>query len=393
MICFDYFGYNKKAERVLDFGKNGTMITFKENSYSKLFSLKCDIEQQLCNSIKVETGGEYTLTVRGGKYKSKGRQTDLFNQKRLSGYISAQYNINDKWALSSQLGIEYTNFKYFINSVKSKEQSKRSIELLPKIALSYENRNILFSLSYNRNVDRPTYNQLSSNHFMSNKYLRWDGNPNISTSYISSLSMDIGYSWANISLSWANIKDGFFEVNSLDNTSHKVVKTTPENLPNYNQLYTGISLNPHIGKLEIIGDIGIQLQDLKYNNTHYNSPLVAYSLRLGYMFPHNMSVRCGAVGHIKDGNYSTGKTKGYINIDFRVSKSWHNGNYNIQLYMSDICNTAYERVLLNTNGILRKDYSHGGTRGILLMFQYKWGKMDRKKSRDSYQDEISRLLK
>lgn len=36
-------------------------------------------------------------------------------------------------------------------------------------------------------------------------------------------------------------------------------------------------------------------------------------------------------------------------------------------------NNAYERILLNKNNILRQDYSHGGTRGIFLTVQYKWG--------------------
>ena len=44
-----------------------------------------------------------------------------------------------------------------------------------------------------------------------------------------------------------------------------VIKTSPENLPDYNQFYVGLSVNPQIKKLGILADIGMQLQDLKYN--------------------------------------------------------------------------------------------------------------------------------
>ena len=289
------------------------------------------------------------------------------------------------------MGMEFIDFKYFKNGIIVNEQSKRSLKYLPTISVSYENEDFSWELSYNKTIDKPSYNQLSSNSFMSNKYLRWDGNPTLRNSYVHSLTTDLTYDWASLSLSYSRVKDGFFEVCTLLDPQSMIVKISPENLPDYNQFYAGLSMNPQIRNLGILADVGLQLQDLKYGGVSYNKPLIAYSFRLNYTFPKGVSLRCGISGHLKNGSYATGETKGYSNFDIRLSKSWMSGKLITQIYATDIFNKAYERILLNTNNILRQDYSHGGTRGIFLIVQYKFGK-SKKSSAQTLSKEMMRLM-
>lgn len=187
--------------------------------------------------------------------------------------------------------MEFVDFKYFKNGAIVNGQSKRSLKYLPTISVSYENEDFSLELSYNKTIDKPSYNQLSANYFMSNKYLRWDGNPTLRNSYVHSLTTDLTYDWASLSLSYSRVKDGFFEVCTLLDPKSMIIKISPENLPNYNQFYAGLSMNPQIKRLAILADIGLQLQDLKYGGVSYNKPLIAYSFRLNYTFPKGVFIK------------------------------------------------------------------------------------------------------
>lgn len=384
-----YFYMNQNANRHLSIEEETS--NFAQKSIAHSLTLKGDFEQNLSKVFSLFSGIEYVSTQRDGRYKTTNSNTDFFNQKQLTGYVALQANVNKNWNIQAQMGVEFLDFKYFKDDMIINEQSKRSLKFLPAISISYENEDFSLELSYNKTIDKPSYNQLSSNYFMSNKYLRWDGNPTLRNSYVHSLATDLTYDWVNLSLSYSRVKDGFFEVCTLLDPKSMIVKISPENLPDYNQFYTGLSMNPQIKKLGILADIGLQLQDLKYGGVSYNKPLIVYSFRLNYTFPKSISLRCGISGHLKNGSYATGETKGYSNFDIRLSKSWMSGKLITQIYATDIFNKAYERILLNTNNILRQDYSHGGTRGIFLTVQYRWGKNNKSRGQ-TLSKEMVRLM-
>lgn len=384
-----YFFLNQKALRNLSLDQE--LQNFNQKSIANNLALKGDLTQILSKVLHLFTGLEYVSTQRDGKYVAKSHYTDFFSQKQVVGYVGLQANINDRWNIQTQIGAEYIDFKYLKDGVTAKEQSKNSLNYLPKISIGYDDEDLSLEVSYDKHISKPSYNQLSSNYFMSNNYLRWDGNPSLKNSYSHIFATDITYNWANLSLSYSRVKDRFFEVCTLLEENSLIVKVSPENLPDYNEYYIGLSLNPRIKKLGVYGYMGFQMQDLKYNGIFYNKPLIAYSLRLNYTFPKDIMLRCGVVGTFKNGNYATGKTKGYSNFDIRLSKKWMKGKLITQLYATDIFNTAYENISLNTNNILRQDYSHGGTRGIFLTVQYKWGKRNKGKSQ-SFSKEMERLM-
>lgn len=384
-----YFYMNQNANRYLSTEQEAG--NFDQKSIAHNLTLKGDWEQNLSKVFSLFSGVEYVSTQRDGRYKTTNSNTDLFNQKQFTGYIALQANINKRWSVQAQMGMEFLDFKYFKDDIIISEQSKRSLKYLPAISVSYENEDFSLELSYNKTIDKPSYNQLSSNYFMSNKYLRWDGNPTLRNSYIHSLTTELTYDWANLSFSYSRVKDGFFEVCTLLDPKSMIINISPENLPDYNQFYAGFSMNPQIKKIGILADVGLQLQDLKYGGISYNKPLIAYSFRLSYAFPKSVSLRCGISGHLKNGSYATGETKGYSNFDIRLSKSWMSGKLITQIYATDIFNKAYERILLNTNDILRQDYSHGGTRGVFLTVQYKWGKSNKSRGQ-ALSKEMMRLM-
>jgi len=384
-----YFYVNQNANRYLSTEQE--VSNFDQKSIAHNLTLKGDWEQNLSKVFSLFSGIEYVYTERDGKYKTINSNADLFNQKQFTGYIALQANINERWRAQTQIGVELIDFKYFKNFVFINEQSKRSLQYLPAISISYESGDFSLELSYDKTINKPSYNQLSSNYFMTNKYLRWDGNPTLRNSYIHSLTTDITYDWANLSLSYSRVNDGFFEVCTLLDSKSMIIKISPETLPDYNQFYAGFSINPQIKNLGILADVGLQLQDLKYVGVSYNKPLIAYSFRLNYTFFKGVSFRCGISGHLKDGSYATGETKGYSNFDIRLSKNWMRGKLITQIYATDIFNKAYERILLNTNNILRQDYSHGGTRGIFLTIQYKWGKSNKSRGQ-TLSKEMMRLM-
>ncbi len=386
-----YYGIKSSAEREINNDMDIHRMSFTEESSAQIYSVKGDLDHALTDASSLKSGFEYDHTVRNGSYTSEGVKNDRFEQKELTGYLSITGDFNDHWSYKAQMGIEKVAFKYFLDKQGSQNQSRKSLVWLPMIALSYANEDFALDLSFDKSVNKPLYSQLASNFFMSNKYLRWDGNPELSNSYAYAFSIDAAYKWVTLSLSYSRIHNGFFEVNSLLEPGSIIVKTTPMNLNGYNQVYGGLSLNHRLGKFGIMGDIGIQWQDLEYNGTKYDKPLTAYSLRLEYTFPYDIIARAGVSGHLKNGNYATGLTTGYTNLDFRLSKNWLDNKLTTQLYLTDILNTGYENILLDTNSIVREDFSKGGTRGVFFTIQYRWGKKNKGKSNIT-SEEMTRLL-
>lgn len=364
---------------------------FSQKSHANNINLKTDFEQKVSEYVKFSSGLEYVFTHRYGSYESQSSSNDLFNQHQATGYVGLQCNLNDRWTFHTELGLEFIDYKYYLNEVLVEDQSKSSVQILPILSMSYQYDDFSLEASYRKTVDKPNYEQLSANNFMTNKYLRWDGNPTLRNSYVHTSEIDISYDWASLSLSYARVLNGVFEVNSLLNFNDFIVKTSPQKLPDYNQFYLGLSLNPQIKKLGIVADVGMQLQDLKYAGVLYNKPLVEYVLRLNYNLPKGFSLRCGIAGHLKNGSYATGVTNGYSNVDIRLSKSWMNGKLTTQIYATDIFNNAYERISLSTNNILRQDYSHGGMRGLFFTIQYRLGKNIKSRSHN-LSKEMMRLL-
>ncbi|MDO5035603.1 MAG: hypothetical protein Q4D93_01420, partial [Porphyromonas sp.] len=78
-------------------------------------------------------------------------------------------------------------------------------------------------------------------------------------------------------------------------------------------------------------------------------------------------------------------------LDFRLSKNWLGNKLTTQLHFTDILNTGYENILLDTNSIVREDFSKGGTRGAFFTIQYRWGKKNKGKSNIT-SEEMTRLL-
>lgn len=386
-----YFNAEQESFREINYDDRKEIEVFKEHNDSHLFSFQGDAARKLTRSLEVLTGGEFTFTSREGNYTTQTNLSDLFKQKQLTGYLAMSYSISDNWNMNVQMGFEYIDFKYYTNGVISTGQSRHSFEWLPKIAVSYDNNTVAFELTYRKSTEKPTYNQLSSNNFMSNKYLRWDGNPTLQNSHSHLFSADFTYSWMSLSLSYGRISNGFFEVNTLIDKTKAIIMTSPQNLPGYNQFFAGVSINPRIGNWGILADAGVQIQDLEYNGNLYNKPLVAYTLRFDYTLPKGWGIRSGVSGHIEGGSYATGKTMGYANWDFRFSKSWMGGNLIAQLYANDILSTGYENIYLHTNGIVRQDFSHGGTRGLFFSLQYKWGNKPKAGKDRAVIREVSRL--
>lgn len=387
-----YFHTNNSSNRTLV--TDDEISNFFSSNYANNWNLKTDLEYKISTKLKFLSGIEYGVTHRNGRYaylSSLSNSSDLFKQTQTSAYAGLHYIVNERWSFQAEMGLDNTDFKYYQNNSLIKDQSRSSFLFLPSLSVLYEKDAFSLETSYRKTVDRPSYDQLSANNFMTNKYLRWDGNPMLRNSFAHTFETNVAYDWASVSFSYSQVKDGYFDVSSLLESDELIVKTSPENLPNYNQFYIGLSLNPQINKLGVVADVGVQFQDLKYGGVSYDKPLVEYSLRVNYNLSKSMTFRCGVSGHIKNGSYATGETKGYSNFDLRLSKSWINERLITQIYLTDIFNNAYERIFLNTNNIIRRDYSSGGTRGVFFTLQYRWGKNKKGKSRN-LSKEMMRLM-
>ena len=388
-ITGSYYWTGAESERAILYGTGGVPDAYRTVSRARLLFAKGDLSHRL-GDFELSLGADYARTAREGEYSRAQLASDQFRQDRLGGYVGCTYSLGEQWRLQGQLGAEYVDYRYYADRVLQPGQSRRSLDLLPVVTLGYESDNLALELAYREMVDRPSYEQLSSNHFMNNRYLRWDGNPNLRTSRLREVACNLSYGWLSWEVSYSRVYARVFEVARLHDDAQAIVLVAPMNLPDHNQYFTALAFSPKIWHLSINGQVGVQLQDLHYNGQRYTHPFVAYSLRVRYAVGWGWNLTLGVRSHVRGGSYATGVTKGYINADGRISKSWLGGQLVTQLIADDIFNTAYENILLETNGIQRDSFSRGGIRGVFLSVQYRWGMKTTKKPNE-VSDEVQRL--
>lgn len=389
---FTFSGYNDYSTSNQTFALTGTsplVPDFQSNPKSSLYALKGDFEQEVSNA-SLQIGGEYSYTNRNSTYQGSGIQQDELSQNLLSAYVGGTYNIGEHWNVQGRLGYEGLSHKHSVKDLAGTIETSSLSTFLPALNIACEYGDFSATLAYAHTSGKPSYEDLSSQSYSTTNYLQWRGNPKLLYSIEKEFSLDAAYKWVSASLSFSTIHNGFFYTNELSRNSYRQIIISPQNLPLYHQWGCGISVIPKLGHLQFVGVANVQFQDLKYNGLDYNKPLVEYNTRLSYSLPNKWLFSLGVLGHLPNGHFATGLTKGYANLELRVLKKWLDGRLVTQLYAKDILNTAYENVWLDVNRIQRQDYSSGTIRGIYFSIQYHWG-IQKKQTDRSISSEIKRL--
>ncbi len=161
----------------------------------------------------LSVGGEYSYNHRTDAYSYaatdyvpvKATDTEI-NEKSSAVFIEYGRPFGKVFA---QAGLRYERLKndYFNFGVKEEEVCRDYGDWFPTAVISAPIGKVQLSLSYRRDIERPSYSNLTSSTIYLNRYAYQSGNPYLKPTYTHSLVLNASYKWVNLNANYSRIKN------------------------------------------------------------------------------------------------------------------------------------------------------------------------------------------
>lgn len=420
VLSFDvgYFNYNSDLNNNFisnSFYPNGENIPNRltaantlSNQNINVYTSKVDVEMPL-NLINLSFGSKisfinnnsevaYFNTVYTPPIFDPNRSNEFsYKENTQALYLSGTKKISEKWEIQLGLRTETTQTNGF--SITLKQYTKNDyIKLYPTLYLTYtKNENSTFSLTYNRRVDRPAYNQLNPFRFYTTSYNYSEGNPFLEPYFTHNLDITNTYKNLSSTLFYSYKTNGFDEVTFVSKNNN-VQAIIPYNF--YRQNTIGIVENYTLNKWEW----------LESNNSFYTfytkttsdiENTIPKISNWTASFSSNNNFKLNKENTIKAevnfmyqspsiaGSY---KLSSFYELESGIKFLLLNKKLNLIINFTDILRTNKQTFTQIVNDINQENFSYNDTRKIRFSLTYNFGKsLEKEKRVNSNEDEKERV--
>lgn len=244
---------NQKAEEAICYpdgtSGNQTITTFNPAT-SRLCAAKLTAEHPLWDG-SLSVGAEYSYAKRTSVYTNPEqiiRENDnRIEEDNASAFVEYSRSFG-KLSLQAGVRYEHIDFDYYEQGKRADEQSRSYENLFPSASLSFPLGNVQMQLGYARDIERPSYNDLSSSVYYGNRYTYQTGNPSLQPTLTDNLTLTAIYRWMQLQAGYQHIRNAVFVVSEAyekDNPSIALIGLT--NAPAYDQCFASLTLSPTIG--------------------------------------------------------------------------------------------------------------------------------------------------
>ncbi len=223
------------------------------NSANNFWASKLIFSYPILNG-NLSLGGEYSYNHRTDAYTFHAsdyvpvKATDSeINEKSAAAFIEYGRQFGKVFA---QAGLRYEHLTndYFNFGVKENEVCRDYGDWFPSATLSAPIGKMQLSLSYRRDIQRPSYSNLTSSTIYINRYTFQSGNPYLKPTYNHSLVFNAAYQWANLTVEYGRMKNS--ETMSTEpfpgSTDPLISLVRPINsTDDYNQFQLSLSARPN----------------------------------------------------------------------------------------------------------------------------------------------------
>jgi hypothetical protein len=205
----------------------------------------------------LSVGGEYSYNHRKDAYSFvstdavpvKATDTEI-NEKSAAAFVEYGRQFG---RLFAQVGMRYEHLQndYYNFGVHEDDVCRNYGDWFPTVVFSAPVGKMQLSLSYRRDIERPSYSNLTSSTIYLNRYAYQSGNPYLKPTYTHSLVLNAAYQWANLTVNYGRIKDVVTMLTEPypGSTDPLVSLIRPINsTEDYDQLSFSMSARPTIGK-------------------------------------------------------------------------------------------------------------------------------------------------
>ncbi len=161
----------------------------------------------------LSVGGEYSYNHRTDAYSFSSAETlpvkatdTEINEKSAAAFVEYGRQFGKLYA---QVGLRYEHLTndYFNFGVREDEVCRDYGDWFPTATLSMPVGKVQFSLSYRKDIERPSYSNLTSSTVYINRYTYQSGNPYLRPTYTHNLSLNAAYKWAGMVVTYSRTKD------------------------------------------------------------------------------------------------------------------------------------------------------------------------------------------
>ena len=161
----------------------------------------------------LSVGGEYSYNHRTDAYSFlsaealpvKATDTEI-NEKSAAAFVEYGRQFGKLYA---QIGLRYEHLTndYFNFGEREDEVCRDYGDWFPTTTLSMPVGKVQLSLSYRKDIERPSYSYLTSSTVYINRYTYQSGNPYLRPTYTHNLSLNAAYKWAGMVVTYSHTKD------------------------------------------------------------------------------------------------------------------------------------------------------------------------------------------
>ncbi|MDR0333974.1 MAG: outer membrane beta-barrel protein [Dysgonamonadaceae bacterium] len=209
----DYFSNGqttnaRNTETSLEF--NDRIITSENNVSNRLIASKLIVSYPVLGG-QFLLGNEYTYTYRKDIYQNKENIMPSANTKinEQNNSFFAEYSraIPEIGQFGVGLRYENVNADYFVDDIRSDEQSRRYNQWFPNVSFATQLKDVGLNLSYTARTQRPSYGQLRSNIAYFNKFTMQTGNPFLKPTTVHDITLASTWKFVQLMLSYRNEHD------------------------------------------------------------------------------------------------------------------------------------------------------------------------------------------
>jgi hypothetical protein len=411
---YSYFDTEQNQSILSDFSNNIVPRKQKGDKHfidqrTNLWSAKLDLTQPVFNNNKIEIGIKYDHINRHNNILSEYltennwiENIDASNYFKYKEHIIALYfNASKKInQLSFDFGLRYERTiekgdQITIDSVFTKNKSG----FYPSLSINYSiSDNSIFSISYSKKIERPSFNMLNPFKFYTTPYTYQVGNPNLEASNYHSLDVSYNYEQLSFYLMYSKQNNMFIQEPFLNEQTKELIYTY--NNFGKNEGYGFNSYTPvKVSKWwKTSINLGIYYTQLKsiYAGSLYNKNYWDANISVTNSFSITESTKIGLNARYSTPTWNIAsriKPRGYMDISF-VKSLW-NGRGNISFLIIDpfrwdtfISNLKYKNIDEKTKNI-------PDMRMLRVSFQYKFGssKVERNRRRNTGTEELENRIR
>ena len=314
------------------------LVTTSSRTSSELYATKLVFTHPLAGG-SLSFGGEYTHTQRNNLYTNPQgiiADDDSYSKEGTgAGFIEYGRQIG-KVSIQAGLRYEHVSFDYYKDNVHRSDLSRSYSNLFPSLGMAFPLGKAQMMLSYAKDVQRPSYADLSSEVNYANRYSYQTGNPLLLPMMTDNVNLNVVYRWMHLSIGYQHIEDEVFYHSapySEDNPSIALISL--KNHPEYDRLFASLTLSPKVGiwSPQLSGQLikqWIKL-DTPFGRISANEPFLSMVWRNGFKLPQgfvfNANVYWQTKGNVKNAYMFRHTWK----MDLSLQKSFLKNKLTIQL--------------------------------------------------------------